>query len=113
MTADQQVQQLVRRDATGMTVPNLIACKGAQCRVATAYAFHSLTEASLVAVPIVFMINADDRIPAITALRLKITNRTTGQTAEFDCHLTRPVRSGSFDVISLHKICSANLTPAA
>jgi hypothetical protein len=113
VTADQQDQQMVRRDATGLTVPNQIACTGPQCRVATSYAFHSLTEASLVAVPIVFMINTDDRIPLVKALRLKITNWATGDTAEFDCHLTRPVRSGSFDVTSLHKICSANLAPAA
>jgi hypothetical protein len=116
MTADQRDQQLVQRDVTsGVGTGRLdrIACTGPRCRVATTYGFHSLTEASFVAVPIVFFINSDDLVPLVKALRLKITSWAIDKTAEFDCHLTRPTRSGSFDVTSLHKICSATLAPAA
>lgn len=85
-----------------------LACAGRHCRVATTYAFHSLTEASLVAVPVVFFVNTDDLIPKVRQLSLTITNPTTNETAAFDCHLTHPTASGSFDVTSLHRICTTS-----
>jgi len=109
MTAEQRERQQVQRDVTfGMGTARLdgVACAGSRCRVATTYAFHSLTEASLVAVPIVFGVYADDLIPRVRRLSLKITNPTTNETAAFDCHFTHPTRSGSFDVTSLHRICT-------
>lgn len=111
ITTDQRDRQLVQRDVTsGMGTGRLdkIACTGSQCRVATTYAFHSMTEASLVAVPIVFFVNTDDLIPKVRRLSLKITSPTTNETAAFDCHLTRPTTSGSFDVTSLHRICTTS-----
>jgi hypothetical protein len=52
-------------------------------------------------------------MPLVKAVHLKITSWAIDRAAKFDCHLTRPTRSGSFDVTSLHKICSATLAPAA
>ena len=115
-TADQRDQQLVGRDAIsglGTGALERVACTGPRCRVATTYPFHSLTEASLVAVPIVFMINSDDLAPRVRAIRLTITNFATDETAEFDCRLNRPTRSGSFNVTSLRRICGTSLVPAA
>ena len=114
-TAAQRDEQLVQRDVTsGLGTGRLdkIACSGSRCRVATTYAFRSFTEASLVAVPIVFFVNADDRAPLVRTIRLEMTSWAMDRTAEFDCHLTRPMRSGSYDVTWLHRICSATFAPA-
>jgi hypothetical protein len=117
ISADQQNEIQVQKDitaaATAIAVPGQIACNGPRCRLATTYAFHSTTEASFVALPIVFWINADDHLNSVKTIALKITNWATNTTAAFACRLRRPSRSGTFGVASLHRMCTTAIAAAS